>query len=224
VRLLYTISDVGIGLNGNMNAVTIKLENARCDIIGCYQSEMSLREIAEIYDCSFTAIENLLKRHGVQLRTRVEANRIKANQKEFQDRRRDKLMGKPSGATGKKWKLNHRKYCPSNMGANNPQWKGGRTALSKLIRTLPEYAKWRCEIFERDNFQCVHCGRRNCVGDKVIIHADHIDPLWKLIEQNSIKSTLDAIQCCALWNTNNGRTLCKECHKLTKTYGCNKKK
>ena len=34
-----------------------------------------------------------------------------------------------------------------------------------------------------------------------------------------IKSVDDARKCDELWDTNNGRTLCRDCHRKTDTYG-----
>jgi hypothetical protein len=78
-------------------------------------------------------------------------------------------------------------------------WKGGKTPLLKRIRSSIEYHDWRMSIFKRDNFQCQNCGNKNN------IQADHIKPI-------SLFPKL-------IFDLNNGRTLCKECHKKTLTYG-----
>src|SRR5690606_26885193 len=75
------------------------------------------------------------------------------------------------------------------------------------------------KIYKRDGWTCVQCGRRGC--RKVMIHADHIRRLADLIEDFSIKTTDEAIACVAMWDINNGRTLCIDCHKETPTWGLN---
>lgn len=87
-------------------------------------------------------------------------------------------------------------------GENNHNWKGGisKTNARKHIMMTLEYKLWRRGIFERDNYTCVWCGIRGA-----ILQADHIKP-WALFPE--LRFALD-----------NGRTLCKECHKTTYTYG-----
>ena len=98
-------------------------------------------------------------------------------------------------------------------------WRGGKTPLIKLIRTGYRYRQWRCDVFTRDDFTCQFCGLR---GGK--LQADHIKPFAQLIEENKISSFEEADLCEELWNINNGRTLCRECHKKTETYGNRKGK
>lgn len=78
-------------------------------------------------------------------------------------------------------------------------WKGGITPINQAIRNSLPYRLWRESIFKRDNFTCVEC---NTKGG--ILNADHIKP-FALFP----KLRLDI---------NNGRTLCVECHKQTKTF------
>jgi 5-methylcytosine-specific restriction endonuclease McrA len=80
-------------------------------------------------------------------------------------------------------------------GPDNPNWKGGytRTERNKFMRTRP-YQNWRKAVFERDNYTCVFCGAHG-----VYLEADHI---FKYAEYPELRIDVD-----------NGRTLCKECHK-----------
>jgi hypothetical protein len=102
-----------------------------------------------------------------------------------------------------------------NAGAKNGNWKGGKTALMDQIRTCAEYKKWRTAVFKRDGFHCVKCG----VGGDV--QADHIYPLAKLVDDYGICSLVEALEAKGLWDIENGRTLCGECHKKTPTFGVN---
>jgi len=92
-------------------------------------------------------------------------------------------------------------------GKNSSNWKGGITPINFKIRNSLEYKLWRDSVFTRDNFTCVWCGRRRKLGDRVILNADHIKPFSLFPE---LRFAID-----------NGRTLCKECHKTTNTWGLN---
>jgi 5-methylcytosine-specific restriction endonuclease McrA len=99
--------------------------------------------------------------------------------------------------------------------------KGGKTKLSQQIRTSVEYSFWRMSIFKRDFFTCQHCGAKNRKGKKYMFDADHIYPFYKILDDFNITSIEEAISCEKLWDINNGRTLCVDCHKKTDTWGMN---
>ena len=61
------------------------------------------------------------------------------------------------------------------------------------------YKKWRISVFERDNYTCQECGRRNIEGLNLYLEAHHKFS-WKIFPEFRYK----------LWN---GITLCRECHK-----------
>lgn len=91
---------------------------------------------------------------------------------------------------------NKGKKLLSIRGPNNSRWKGGTYGTerhSDMGRI--EYKNWRKSVYERDNYTCVWCGER---GGK--LNADHIKD-W-------------ASYPMLRYDVNNGRTLCRECHKL----------
>lgn len=104
-------------------------------------------------------------------------------------------------ASGKKYsdETNLKKGCKKEK---NPNWKGGVTKQNDLIRKTNVYKNWRKSVFERDNYTCQHCGEKEKVSGK--LEADHIKPFAYFVELR--------------FDINNGRTLCKECHKKTDTY------
>lgn len=84
----------------------------------------------------------------------------------------------------------------------NPNWKGGKSGENDLIRKSKEYKLWRKAVFERDNWSCIWCGFHGYV------EADHIKPFSLFPE---LRFAID-----------NGRTLCKPCHRGTDTFGFRK--
>lgn len=100
----------------------------------------------------------------------------------------------PEGRLKRKNSLNIRR------GKDHPNWKGGVTAKHEIERKSLAYKEWRMEIFERDNYTCVLCGKRG--GN---LEADHIKPF---AHYPKLRFVID-----------NGRTLCKSCHRKTDTWG-----
>ena len=111
--------------------------------------------------------------------------------------------GRPSskGMLGKKHPQEWlREKSNSMKGEKNWNWMGGITPINERLRRSLDYKLWRETIFKRDNYTCIWCGQRG--GE---LHADHIKP-WALFPE--LRFAID-----------NGRTLCKNCHLKTDTYG-----
>lgn len=117
------------------------------------------------------------------------------------------------------------KKRPDITGEKNPNWKqfgrkhpkwtdDKKRPFYKSIRQLFKYVEWRTFIFTRDNFTCVLC---KATG---YIEADHFPIRFvDILKQNDIKDIDQALNCKELWDTENGRTLCKPCHLKTLTWG-----
>jgi len=116
---------------------------------------------------------------------------------------------------GKRLSLKHRnKISKAMRGDKSPLWRGGRTLLAKTIRDCSEYRRWRLAIFERDKFTCGSCGGRG-----VYIEAHHTPQRFiDIIRKHGVTSILEALACQELWDVENGRTLCLNCHSKTKGY------
>lgn len=102
---------------------------------------------------------------------------------------------------------------PERSGENSPAWRGGITPLREKIKRTNEWKRWIKSVLERDDYRCVWCGVNNNR-----LHVDHIKPYSLIRKQNNIKTVEDAVACDELWDTDNGRTLCINCHKKTDTY------
>lgn len=92
------------------------------------------------------------------------------------------------------------KKRPEISGEKSYWWKGGITPINEKIRKSLEYKQWRNAVFKRDDFTCQECFVR---GGKLQAH--HIKSFSK---HKELRFGID-----------NGQTLCKKCHKLTKNYG-----
>ena len=89
----------------------------------------------------------------------------------------------------------------------------GLTKIHKLVRTSAKYKEWRTSVFKRDNYTCVKCG-----VEGGYVEADHIIPFSVIIRHEKVKTYDDYMKCNFLWDISNGQTLCRDCHKKTKTF------
>lgn len=105
------------------------------------------------------------------------------------------------------WKL--RKENP--VGEKHHNWKGGLTFWKKKIWDSAKYRNWRKAIFQRDNYTCRKC------GEKGFLEAHHT-PIGfaELLRKYNIKTPEEALNCEELWKLDNGITLCRKCHDITK--------
>lgn len=100
-------------------------------------------------------------------------------------------------------------------GKNSPNWKGGITPLTQEILNLIKYKQWRKIIFKRDNYTCQN---KECNQYSGNLEVDHRIPKSYILKKNNVRTINEALNCKELWDTNNGRTLCHECHTKTDTY------
>lgn len=102
------------------------------------------------------------------------------------------------------------KMAESQRGPLANNWKGGVSPENERVRKTAAYARWRSEVFSRDDHRCQACGARSRKGVRVVLHADHIQPF----------ATYPALR----FEPSNGRTLCEPCHRATPTFGASKRK
>lgn len=139
----------------------------------------------------------------------------------FSDSHREKLR---VAQTGKR----HSELSKSKMRLNligNSRVKGkhwtwkkdkvkNRETLKYKLRNCKEMKEWRESVIYRDHSEC-----QQCKTNKGTIQVDHIIPFWYILFKNRVSSFEDALNCKELWNTDNGRTLCLNCHRKTETFG-----
>lgn len=110
-------------------------------------------------------------------------------------------------------KLKMRLAKLNRTGEGTGNWRGGITPIREKIRKMFEYRQWRSDVYTRDNFTCVLCGKRG--GD---LCADHYPKMFaQILDEYKIQTLEQSRECPELWNINNGRTLCVRCHRKTFT-------
>ncbi|MDM5264671.1 HNH endonuclease signature motif containing protein [Sulfurovum sp. XTW-4] len=86
------------------------------------------------------------------------------------------------------------KEAQDHTGEKHPNWKGGVSEESHLLRTSVEYKAWRVKVFERDMYTCKKCYQ---VGGN--LNAHHIEEF----ANNKDKA----------YDLDNGITFCDKCHR-----------
>lgn len=107
----------------------------------------------------------------------------------------------------------HKRKISEALRGKGSNWRGGVSSLKRKIISSYKYRQWRSDVFTRDSHFCLECGRRE------ELEAHHIVPFSIILRKYKIKTIQEAFGCEELWNINNGKSLCRDCHKLTENYG-----
>lgn len=103
------------------------------------------------------------------------------------------------------------RQAPHARGEDHWNWKGGISTFRDSLKRLPEYKLWKILVFTRDSRVCQSCGVRG--SKKTILNAHHIDHFAHILSRFEIDTLDKALACPALWDIDNGITLCSDCHK-----------
>ena len=102
---------------------------------------------------------------------------------------------------------------PNRNGENNSKWKGGITKLRTTIWRSDKYKTWRTNIFIKYNKTCQTCG----VTENLQVHHTPLE-FAEILSKYSIRTLEDAYGCDILWDEDNGKVLCVNCHRKTYKY------
>lgn len=183
-------------------------------------NEISSFRLAKKYKCSNTKIRRILKLNNIKIRDYKESHKKYRKRIFLKCKECNKSFERQICAC-KKSKLHFcslKCFYSYNCGKNNNKYIDGRSFLEQSIWKLSIYKIWRKQIFERDNFICQICHKKN-----IYLEAHHKIPLLHIIELFQLKTIQQVIKCKLLWDINNGISLCKKCHnKVHPEKGYNK--
>lgn len=178
------------------------------EIIELYKSGESMSSVSDSFDVSRRTVKHHLDCNNVDTRTISES--LEGRDIDWIDKISDSLQGhEVSDETRRKISEANKGKTPWNKGKtkqSNPEeitygvggedhhaWNGGVSSEHKKIRESKEYANWRESVFERDDYTCQACEQ---IGGN--LNAHHIKPFAEFENER--------------FNTDNGVTLCRECH------------
>lgn len=148
--------------------------------------------------------------------TTKEKIRIALKGRPLSEETKKKMLGRIPINKGKKGLQSHtlqwkRMMSERFKGEKSVLWQGGKSNENEKIRKSLDYTLWRTAVFMRDNYTCTDCGISRGwnkeLHKRIEIEADHIKPFALYPE---LRFAID-----------NGRTLCKEYHRKTDTWGIN---
>jgi 5-methylcytosine-specific restriction endonuclease McrA len=85
--------------------------------------------------------------------------------------------------------------------------------LKLKIRNTTKYLNWRLSILKRDNFTCKICHASVKENKSLRLEVHHAKSFDEICTENNISTIEQALECKALWNVNNGISICYRCHK-----------
>lgn len=187
-------------------------------------NQKSWKEISKLIDVTDVTIGNWLKKYKIPMRSRSNActiRNLKLNRWQGENnpsirnpllptlasRARGDINGKNNPMFGKK----HSEETKTKIRLKRIK---PYTRLYNQIRNSQKTKEWSKNVLKRDNYICQICNKRG--GN---LEADHIISFRYLFIKLKIKTFDEAMQSKMLWELENGRTLCKNCHRKTKNYG-----
>jgi hypothetical protein len=148
----------------------------------------SLLKIAKDLGCGETVVFKWFKKHGIQLS------------------RSKWLKGVLKSEIHKQRLSENRIKNGLSNREKNPNWKGGISHLSRIIRTSKEYRTWILDVKKINAPICIMCGTTKR------LEVDHIKQFRFIIIDNKITNLQEAKKCQELWDVKNGRILCRTCN------------
>jgi hypothetical protein len=200
----------------NDNKWTRNLEEKRKKSPHCIVCEKKLKRNWKTMMCRIcvesTRVKSLQNNPKMSIASFNRWSNAKLQNKSYYKAGQSPLVGKPSLFKGKKHSLeskiqmskSRRKLEVFDCFAYDSK---ERKELIK-IRGCYSYKQWRIKILSRDLYTCQVCGTKE--GK---IQIDHYPKEFRtIIAENNINTLEEAMTCSELWDINNGRAICYNCH------------
>lgn len=172
-----------------------KRELKKEDLIELYINQgLIIRDVAKKLRCNYHTVRRYLDEYGIPKRKKGEGK----NSAHF-------------NKGHKPWNKNLKgiHLSPeSEWKKGQKPWNAGQFKDYDLLRQIKNTGKikdWKVIVKERDG-KCMDCGSTEN------LNAHHMIPIIKIIEDYKINNIYEALECDFLWDLNNGRTLCENCH------------
>jgi len=85
--------------------------------------------------------------------------------------------------------------------------------LKLKIRNTTKYLNRRLSILKLDNFPCRICHASVKENKSLRLEVHHPKAFDEICKENNVSTIEQALECKALWNVNNGISICYRCHK-----------
>jgi hypothetical protein len=124
--------------------------------------------------------------------------------------------GEPFQRTKRDVDRGRTKYCShgcyrrSVSRDKNPNWKGGKKAISSRIRASLKMKEWIAAVLENDGYKCFYCGKTGRLEAHHIVKFSEVLNAYKFYNESLDFDGLMEFQ--PLWDVNNGVALCHVCH------------
>lgn len=146
--------------------------------------KMSMKKIADHYGVGETVVFMRLKEYGIGGIDRA-----------------DRMAGVPK--TMEHRVALSRARVGKQLGAKNPNWRGGKTRENLAARSRTSYLEWKRAVFVNSEWKCSKCFSEQgsyCThcGHRVLLHAHHIKHFSEHPELR--------------YEPSNGKALCERCH------------
>lgn len=93
--------------------------------------------------------------------------------------------------------------------ARRLEWEEAQAA--NVIRSLSAYRKWRQAVLARDGRACQDCRAHSTFDNPLHVH--HLQSFASILAEHRPIKVDEAERYAALWDTDNGITLCADCHR-----------
>lgn len=154
-----------------------------------YMELKSMKAVGDKYGCCNGTVYNWMKFYGIKsIPTKGRKLPEDVRLKVIKSLKYGGMKGRHHSKETKEKMSNERKGC------KNHNYKGGKTNYMRKIRRTKEYIHWRNSVIERAGGKCEMCGR------ELPLEAHHVISIHKDIS--------------GIYDINNGRALCNDCHLI----------